>query len=550
MHARLRRPAVALITTTLAASVLGIAPTAANAVIGTTLSGTVTGTEGPLEGIEVELYTSQGDGWSETEDSAFTDAEGHYSIDVSPGDYRVRFDGDYDHAFEFYADADTVEEADTVTVPVNGNATADAVLGAGARINGEVSDPNGAALNDAIVMAYQVVGTGPTADRRYVGFATTENGAYEIRGLAGGTYAVEFDDVFGADTRTYADEWYDDQPNEYAAETVTIADGGTASAVDAQLELDSVIEGRITDADGDPIPYAYADALVQVGNEWLRVRSGEADANGYYVIDGLAADTYRVQLHADVAGHYVTEFWDDQGDVSTATDIVLGVDDSEADVDGVMIEGEHDPVTPMVENLTAPVITGTPQVGSALTSSAGTWSPNPSLVEYYWVSGEDVLQSGTSATYVPKAADLGKVISVWVYASAPGYDYGFSHAVASGPVVAAPAPPVVTPPAPAPTPTPTVDVPTALTALVANLDVAGKPKVGSTVKVKGLDKLLRATGVSYKFQWYAGSAKIKKATTSKLKITRAMKGKKLSVKVTATAASTSKTVKLKVGKVA
>ena len=78
--------------------------------------------------------------------------------------------------------------------------------------------------------------------------------------------------------------------------------------------------------------------------------------------------------------------------------------------------------------------------------------------------------------------------------------------------------------------------------------MSGKPKVGKTLKVTHLDLDLRTT-VTYKFQWYAGTKKIKKATKSKLKVTSAMKGKKLSVKVTATAASTSKSVKLKVGKV-
>ena len=41
MYSRLRRPAVALIATTLAASVLGIAP--ANAVVPGSIAGTVTG---------------------------------------------------------------------------------------------------------------------------------------------------------------------------------------------------------------------------------------------------------------------------------------------------------------------------------------------------------------------------------------------------------------------------------------------------------------------------------------------------------------------------
>ena len=57
------------------------------------------------------------------------------------------------------------------------------------------------------------------------------------------------------------------------------------------------------------------------------------------------------------------------------------------------------------------------------------------------------------------------------------------------------------------------------------------------------------TTVGYKFQWYAGSAKIKKATTSKLKITKALKGKVIKVKVTLSAGGTKKVVTLKVGKV-
>ena len=74
--------------------------------------------------------------------------------------------------------------------------------------------------------------------------------------------------------------------------------------------------------------------------------------------------------------------------------------------------------------------------------------------------------------------------------------------------------------------------------------------MGKTIKVTGLDTMFRAsTAVTYKFQWFAGKKAIKKATKSKLKITKAMKGKVISVKVTAKAASTSKSVKLKVGKV-
>ena len=79
------------------------------------------------------------------------------------------------------------------------------------------------------------------------------------------------------------------------------------------------------------------------------------------------------------------------------------------------------------------------------------------------------------------------------------------------------------------------------------MDVAGALKVGSTLKLKNYQALVSRSTVSYTFQWYAGSKKIKKATKTKLKVTRSLKGKKISVKVTATSGTTAKTVKVKVG---
>jgi hypothetical protein len=81
------------------------------------------------------------------------------------------------------------------------------------------------------------------------------------------------------------------------------------------------------------------------------------------------------------------------------------------------------------------------------------------------------------------------------------------------------------------------------------MDVAGALKVGSTLKLKNYKALVSRSSVSYKFQWYAGAKKIKKATRTTLKVTKSLKGKKISVKVTARTGTTAKTVKVKVGKI-
>lgn len=82
--------------------------------------------------------------------------------------------------------------------------------------------------------------------------------------------------------------------------------------------------------------------------------------------------------------------------------------------------------------------------------------------------------------------------------------------------------------------------------------VKGKPVVGGTVKVKNLVAQLRTqlrTKVSYRFQWFAGKAEVAKATRSSLRLTPAMRGKKLAVKVTLVADGARKVVTLSVGKV-
>lgn len=70
----------------------------------------------------------------------------------------------------------------------------------------------------------------------------------------------------------------------------------------------------------------------------------------------------------------------------------------------------------------------------------------------------------------------------------------------------------------------------------------------TTPKVTRLVTQLR-TAIAYKFQWYAGSAKVKKATRSSLKLTESMRGKRVKVTVVLTGGGAARMVTLQVGKV-
>jgi hypothetical protein len=548
MHARLRRPAAALISTTLAASVLGLAP-AAHAADGT-LSGTITGSgAGALADVEVALfqYNHAYQYW-EGIDYAYTGEAGGYSFVVPAGAYRLGFH-DYTNGFlgEYFQDAADVYTADTIIVPSAGTFVADAELSPGAHITGEVTGPGAVDLQDIYVTAYEVVEEDGELYYDRAGIARTGvDGTYDIDGLAEGTYRVQFSDGSFDEDQTYATEYYNDASNIYEADDVTVGAEATTSGIDAELGLGAEFTGRVTDSTGAGVEDAWVDALVKVGEEWEYVGYSYTNPDGTYVLDGLRAGTYRVEIGGIVGDDYAYEYWNDKARIENADDVVLADGSATTDVNAVLVPGEHSAETTLT-NTARPTVSGAPVVGSTLTASVGSWTPTPTEYYFSWLRDGDFIDGAYGSTYVPTAADVGKAITVLVTAAADGWWNGYAESAPTAPVTAAVAPV----PTPTPTiPTPTVDVPAGLAAILGGLDVAGKPKVGKTVKVTGLDKLLRSsTALSYKFQWFAGKKKVKKATKSKLKVTRAMKGKKLSVKVTATAASTSKSVRLKVGKV-
>jgi hypothetical protein len=91
-------------------------------------------------------------------------------------------------------------------------------------------------------------------------------------------------------------------------------------------------------------------------------------------------------------------------------------------------------------NTAPPSITGTPQQGSTLTASTGSWSNNPTGYGYHWQDCAATqctdISGATSSTYTPQAGDVGSKIDVVVTATGAG---GSSSATSAqvGPVTSA-----------------------------------------------------------------------------------------------------------------
>ncbi|MFZ0530845.1 MAG: peptidoglycan-binding protein [Propionicimonas sp.] len=156
----------------------------------------------------------------------------------------------------------------------------------------------------------------------------------------------------------------------------------------------------------------------------------------------------------------------------------------------------------------APAISGDAKVGQTLTAAVGDWSPAAASATYQWFRGKSPITKATGASYTVQAADLGAKLRVTVVGSRPGYVTG--------------------------------EQTSAETVEITKGDFnAPKPKLSGKAKVG--KKLTVSTGtwaavtVSFEFQWYRGTTKIKGATTASYKVAKVDKGKVLSVRITGAA---------------
>jgi surface antigen len=158
-------------------------------------------------------------------------------------------------------------------------------------------------------------------------------------------------------------------------------------------------------------------------------------------------------------------------------------------------------------NTARPVVSGVRQVGARLSATPGGWSPAPTSVHYQWrADGVDIGRAARS-TLVLTPALRTKRISVVVTASRIGYPTRTVRSLRTTRI---------------------------LRGLITNLarpTVAGHPVVGSTLTASTGRWAPTATRLAY--QWSAGTAAIRGATSRTLAIGPDLIGKALSVRVTA-----------------
>lgn len=86
-------------------------------------------------------------------------------------------------------------------------------------------------------------------------------------------------------------------------------------------------------------------------------------------------------------------------------------------------------------NTVLPVISGTPTVGSTLTTTNGTWTGTGITYSYQWKRGGTNIGGATSSSYVLVTADIGTTITAVVTATNAG---GSTSATSAGVSISAP----------------------------------------------------------------------------------------------------------------
>lgn len=290
---------------------------------GGSIAGTVTSPSGkPVAKACVEAYDSA----SQSFGFASTSASGHYVVTgLSSGRYSVYFTpcaaggpnlGAVFSSHEVRVTAPQTTGDVNARLPLGGWASG-RVLGQ----SGKFTVP----LDQTCVLLNPV---SPNDNASAIAF-TNGAGYYTAAGLAPGTYQVYFGDQlcdFYDGPDPFAPQWFNDQPTESTATTITVTAGAKTTKTDATLLPLGSIDGTVTGKSGTPVsgecviavPFrAQLDPLFETApNDEIAVSGGA----GRYSLIGVPPGKYKVEFTTGCGdAGYATQWWSGASSAADAT---------------------------------------------------------------------------------------------------------------------------------------------------------------------------------------------------------------------------------------
>jgi hypothetical protein len=433
--------------------------------------------------------------------SFYASPEGSYLIDGLPsGDYIVQAwpNGDTEHsvARQFYRDANSIEDADSVSVVAGQSASdIDFNLVEGVQIEGTMTaaDPvNGSTgIQPIEATAYRWNGTAWNAIQSISGWGDYSFSAWVMSGpsrvLPPGTYTVGFE------YPGHCTQYWDSKSTLATADTFALASGETRSGINAALRKDcealAVTPGEPS-ISGTPqvgkaltvSPGTWEPAPVELSYQWLADDEPIVGATGeaLTLTDAQEGATISVVVTGSRPGY----------ESATATSDVVGPVSAEARI----VPG-------------TPTISGDPVTGEVLTAHSGDWSPGDVDFTYQWLADGDPIPAATGETLVPGEGEVGSVISVRVTGSKEGFASATATSFGVGPITSAPL----------------------LDLTVGEPSISGIPQVGETLTVA--PGTWGPAPVTLSYQWLVDGVPVASATAPTLVLDASTAGKKVSAVV-------------------
>lgn len=342
--------------------------------------------------------------------NAYVAANGSYSVNRLPaGTYRLHFAGDK-IATQWYGGKASFKTATAVVVGAGQAKTGvNITLAKGAVISGKVTVPAREVIDGGTYWAY-AYGADPTAPKYGV---VEDNGTYSIKGLAAGSYKLEFK---APSWKNVASQWYNGKTLLSSATPVAVATGQAKTGINVTLVKGASISGKVTLPSGvkiQPSNDGKSDnrhtVTVYDADQRLASETVLTSADGKYSFTALPAGKYKLSF---TGPGVVTQWYKGKSSMATATTIAVTVGQAKTGVNVTMVR-------PSVSAST-PKISGSAVVGKKLTASAGKWTSGAKLT-YQWYAQTSKISGATKSTFTVTKAQLAKKITVKVTGSKSGY---------------------------------------------------------------------------------------------------------------------------------
>ena len=489
--------------------------------MGASIQGKVTVPSGTAadwwKGVFITAYDGQG-----RVDEVNVRRDGTYSINgVPPGTYRLQA---HIRAYwpagattavtprllgEYWKESRTPEKATPVKVGASNKTGINFTLEKSFTASGTVSLP--AWADKDLLKSVYVYFTDSTGWSRGASI-NPATGAWTVTDLYAGSYTVRFgvNDMYRDSPSgpwKYSDvlaEYYNNKPNAETATKVSITTANK-TGINATLDVGGGISGKVTLPAGVPSEWAHGFNVFAVKADGTRHTARVDRETGEYRITRLVPGDYTVHFSvaasASVGGGpsfsplLASEYFNNVYLESQATPVTVTAGATTTGINAALeraISVENGPRIVWYDDK------------NGLQARPGDWTPAPTAFAYQWFRDGVEIPGVTSDIIMLSDSDRGKKFKVRVSGQAPGYGLTVKEHTVSVPLLDF-----------ASTPIPTI---------------TGTARSGYTLTAKPGTWTPAAT---FKYQWFRNGTKISGATKSTYKVLTSDRGKKISVKVTA-----------------